>query len=240
VLVGVDGCRAGWLAITVDDDTWRADLFPTVGDLWNALYDASLILIDMPIGLPSEDIPIRECDYVARKLLSPFRHSSVFPPPTRAAIKAETYPQACAINQRLTGSRFTVQTWNIVPKIREIDALMLAEVAARSRIRESHPEVAFWMLAGGRPMWYPKRKKVGRAERLASLRAVFPPADAVFERIKADFPRRDVAPDDIIDALALVVMAAGEGPLLSIPVMPEFDDRGLPMEIVYRQFVFGN
>jgi predicted RNase H-like nuclease len=240
MLVGVDGCRAGWLAITLDDETWRAEVFASIDGLWDALYDASLILIDMPIGLPSEDTPIRECDYVARKLLSPFRHSSVFPPPTRAAIQAETYPQACAINQRLTGSRFTVQTWNIVPKIREVDALLLAQVAARSRMRESHPEVAFWVLAGGRPMWYPKRRKVGQAERMACLRAVFPPADDIFQQVKADFPRRDVAPDDIIDALALVVMASCEGPLLSIPVMPEFDERGLPMEMVYRQVVFGN
>jgi predicted RNase H-like nuclease len=240
MLVGVDGCRAGWLAITLDDETWRAEVFASIDGLWDALYDASLILVDMPIGLPSEDTPIRECDHVARKLLSPFRHSSVYPPPTRAAIQAETYPQACAINQRLTGSRFTVQTWNIVPKIREVDGLLLAHVAARSRIRESHPEVAFWVLAGGRPMWFPKRKKVGQAERRACLRAVFPPADDVFRQVRADFPRRDVAPDDIIDALALVVMASCDGPLLSIPVMPEFDERGLPMEMVYRQPVFAN
>ncbi len=240
MFVGVDGCRAGWLAITLEDDTWRAEVFATIDDLWEALYDSSLILIDMPIGLPSENIPIRECDYVARKLLSPFRHSSVFPPPTRAAIQAETYPQACAINQRLTGSRFTVQTWHIVPKIREIDSLLLDNVSARSRIRESHPEVAFWMLVGGRPMWYPKRQLVGRAERLACLRAGFPPADAIFEQVKRDFPSRDVAPDDIVDALVLAVMASGEGPLVSVPVMPEFDDRGLPMEIVVRQMVCGN
>ena len=240
MIVGVDGCRAGWLAITLEEKAWRAEVFATIDDLWNALYDASLILVDMPIGLPSEEIPIRECDYVARKLLSPLRHSSVFPPPTRAASQAETYPQACAINQRMTGSRFTIQTWNIVPKIREIDALLLDNVAARSRIRESHPEVAFWVLAGGRPMWYAKRKKVGRAERMACLRAVFPPVNAIYEQVRSDFPGRDVAPDDIVDALALVVMGAGEGPLLSIPVMPEFDERGLPMEIVYRQMLFGN
>ena len=75
---------------------------------------------------------------------------------------------------------------------------------------------------------------------MACLRAVFPPTDAIYEQIRHDFPGREVAPDDIVDALALVVMAAGEGPLVSIPVMPEFDERGLPMEIVCRDVLFGN
>jgi predicted RNase H-like nuclease len=89
-------------------------------------------------------------------------------------------------------------------------------------------------------MWYPKRQKVGQAERLACLRAMLPETDAIYTQMKRNFPGKEVAPDDIIDALALVAMAAGNGPLVSIPVMPEFDERGLPMEMVFRQIVCGN
>ena len=66
------------------------------------------------------------------------------------------------------------QTFNILPKIKEMDGLVTPE---RQRIIvETHPEVSFTVLAG-RPMAFHKSKPDGRAERLASLRTVFADVD---------------------------------------------------------------
>ena len=52
MFVGVDGCRAGWLAIRLEtEDNWQVDIFPDVSSLWDHHRRASLILIDIPIGL---------------------------------------------------------------------------------------------------------------------------------------------------------------------------------------------
>ena len=77
--VGVDGCKAGWLAIATDRASkWIVELYACMDDLWGDFGGAELILIDIPIGLPFRDS--RTCDILARKLLGLLRFS-VFPPP---------------------------------------------------------------------------------------------------------------------------------------------------------------
>jgi predicted RNase H-like nuclease len=48
--------------------------------------------------------------------------------------------------------------------------------------------------------------------------------------------RRDVAADDVIDAMVCAVTAAGvwDASLRTLPEFPERDGRGLAMEMVYR------
>jgi len=90
VFVGVDGCRAGWLAIGLETEgNWQVNVFPDVSSLWNHHRGASLILIDIPIGLKASGKAERRCDPVVRKLLGP-RRSSVFPAPCRGAIYASS------------------------------------------------------------------------------------------------------------------------------------------------------
>ena len=131
MFVGVDGCRAGWLAIGLETEhDWKVNIFPDVSSLWDHHRQASLILIDIPIGLKAEGRAERRCDPEARKLLGP-RRSSVFPAPCRGAIYASSYQEACDINQRLTGKRLSVENWNIIPKIREVDCLLSDDASAK-------------------------------------------------------------------------------------------------------------
>ena len=233
MFVGVDGCRAGWLAIGLETEgNWQVDILPDVSSLWHHHCRASLILIDIPIGLKSEGKAERRCDPEVRKLLGP-RRSSVFPAPCREAIYASSYQEACDVNQRLTGKRLSVENWNIIPKIREMDCLLSEEPSARGRIREIHPELCFRGLAG-RPMQHAKKRNEGLSERLQLLQSIYPQTADIIAHALSTYKRKDVARDDILDTLAAAVTGLmGIQNLISIPQEPEFDERGLRMEMVY-------
>ena len=234
MFAGVDGCRAGWFAVLLDEtDNWEVNLFPDIWALWNRYRNDTVILIDIPIGLP-ENGEDRKCDKKARQLLAPKRASSVFPAPCRAAVYADSYKKAKEINKQITGKRLSVQTWNIIPKIREVDMFLSANPNARSVIKESHPEVCFWALAA-HPMKYPKKKSEGFAERSRVLQSVFYSTKSIVKRTLSNYPLSKVARDDILDALSLAVTArlGTQKGFIPIPETPEYDSHGLPMTIVY-------
>ena len=239
MFVGVDGCRAGWLAIGLETEhDWKVNTFPDVSSLRDHHRRASLILIDIPIGLKADGRAERRCDPEARKLLGP-RRSSVFPAPCREAIYASSYQEACDINQRLTGKRLSVENWNIIPKIREMDCLLSDDASAKGRIREIHPELCFWGLAG-RPMQHAKKRSEGLLERTQLLQSIYPQAADIIAHALSTYRRKDVARDDILDALAGAVTGLmGGHNLASIPQKPEFDERGLQMEMVYCAYTTG-
>ena len=239
MFVGVDGCRAGWFTIGLEaKGGWQINIFPNVASLWDHHSRASLILIDIPIGLKAEGRAERRCDPVARKLLGP-RRSSVFPAPCRRAIYAGSYQEACDINQRLTGKRLSVENWNIIPKIREMDCLLSDDLSARGRIREIHPELCFWGLAG-RPMQHAKKRSEGLSERMQLLQSIYPGTADIINHTLSTYRRKDVARDDILDALSAAVTGMmGDQNLASIPHEPEFDERGLQMEMVYCPYAVG-
>ncbi|MCL6593222.1 MAG: DUF429 domain-containing protein [Alicyclobacillus sp.] len=138
----------------------------------------------------------------------------------------------------LGGKGLSRQTWGIVPKIREIDLFLSEYPEARKVVRETHPEICFWALNGGRPLLYSKTRKVerekGLAERLSLLQKFFPWAGEIWAEALATFRRREVSRDDILDAMAAAVTGLlGGGRLKTLPPSPESDVRGLAMEIVY-------
>ena len=231
--IGVDACKKGWFAVSIGTaGRFEIGIFETIADLWKSLKGNTLILIDIPIGLP--DVGKRRCDVEARRLLQK-RASSVFPVPCRQAIHAATYNKACRMNQKILGVRLSVQTWNIAGKIREVDDLLLKDEKARRRMRESHPEICFWALAGKRPMAYYKKTEKGFTERSNLLKRIEPAAEFIIDTALKGFPRKYLAKDDIIDATALAITAgAGSKNLTALPENPPRDSMGLPMEIVYR------
>lgn len=229
--IGVDGCRAGWFAVGFgDSDEWDIGVFPNIRFLYEQYSKARLILIDIPIGLKNE----RTCDKEVRKMLGKKRGSSVFPVPCRSVMDVDSYKNACLLNRQLSGRAISKQVWQIAPKILEIDEFIRCSRRSLEHlaIRETHPEICFRALAG-HPMQYGKKTKAGFKERLRVLRMVFSNTDDIINEAKMRYRRKDVATDDILDALAIAVIARmGVKKLVSIPENPEYDSYGLRMEIV--------
>jgi predicted RNase H-like nuclease len=162
-IVGIDGCRAGWLAISCEqaelDSSWtaeaiRVEVFASMEALWQAHHDASELLIDMPIGL-LDDKP-RQVEPAARRRL-PGRAASVFTVPCRQAVYASSYSKACDINQERLGTRLSIQAWNICSKISQLDRFLHAFPSASESMFESHPELAFAAIQG-QPLLHSKKK----------------------------------------------------------------------------------
>lgn len=234
--VGADGCKGGWFAVALADGGWHAGVFPDVASLWERFRGAALILTDVPIGLRDRGPEERSCDREARRLLGRGRGSSVFRAPCRPAVYADSYREASEINQRLTGKRLPRQAWGIVRKIREVDEFLTRDGEARSRIRETHPEVCFRALAG-RPMRHSKRTEGGYEERLEVLRSAYPGADDMVEGVLSACGRGQAARNDVLDALVAAVSASmGTDRLCAVPMVAEYDPKGLPIQIVYPGF----
>ena len=232
--IGVDGCKAGWFAVTLDkDENWETDLFFNVVDLWEHNKTASSILIDIPIGLSQQGQHDRKCDRMARQMLGRGRSASIFTPPCREALSAVSYVEACKINQKITGKKISIQTWFIMPKINEVDKFIRTCKETLSIIKEAHPEICFSALAGD-SMKYNKNSKLGFQERRNTLIKRFSQTDDVIEHSLKRYSRKDVKRDDILDALVIAVTAKlGHQFLVSMPKNLDYDLLGIPMAIWY-------
>ncbi|HIE12722.1 MAG TPA: DUF429 domain-containing protein [Desulfotomaculum sp.] len=234
--VGVDGCkRECWAAVILGvEDSAEVRVFRDIFALWQACRSASLILVDIPIGLRDFGNQERLCDKEARKKLGRKRGRSVFPAPCRAALKAGTYEEASEINRQRTGRKLPKQTRAILPKIREVEELITSDREARARIRESHPEVCFWALAGS-PMQSKKRILEGHEERIRVLQRFYPGCARMVEEWRRNLRRKSgVSKTDLLDAFVLAVSASrARYGFKTLPAEPEVDSRGLPMEMVY-------
>ena len=232
IAIGVDGCKAGWFFFRLDGPDMSFGVVESVAELLHQTSEDAFILIDIPIGLPESGESERACDLAARKALSPKRGSSVFSTPCREALSAASYQDALNINRRLLGRGLTKQTWAIAPKIREVDRLLANDEIARSSIREVHPEVCFWGLAGG-PMEYSKKTREGFVERMRILKLVEPRAEQMIAVAFLTHGGFEAARDDVVDAFVAAICARAAANLQTLPEKPETDVRGLPMAMAY-------
>ncbi|MEM7633427.1 MAG: DUF429 domain-containing protein [Pseudomonadota bacterium] len=226
LFVGLDGCKAGWVMVSWSGDSDATPRANIIDDIATALdSNASHIGVDMPIGFPSGKA--RSCEALARRYIGP-RRSSVFPVPCRDAVMTDDYRDACEINARILGTKFSKQAFMLFPKMREVDAAI--EPQTQSRMFEVHPEVAFCALNDGRPLRHAKKTSDGAALRRTLLTAGgFPLARLQHPQWK----KSQAADDDILDACACCWSARriATGDHLTFPAIPEFDARGLRMEI---------
>ncbi len=223
-VVGVDGCRAGWIAVSLNKDTIQGFLYTTFEELIED-FTHYRILIDIPMGLH----PSRSLDGAARGML-PGRASSVFPVPTREAVYAESHEEASRLNERSCGKRLSRQTWNICSKIREVDAVVRHHSLD---IYESHPELSFCLLKGT-SCQHSKKTPEGQRERLKILSFCLPGTGAGYRRLLKQFPSSQVASDDILDAMVLLAVGKGSTRLLEDELGE--DEAGVPIRMLLPDF----
>lgn len=236
-VLGIDGCPGGWVGVVLDGGGRFAEpplLFPNAAHCAAAARQHILSLLDLPIGLASERQGRRACDIRARELLGRKR-ASVFFPPVRAALHAPTYRDACRINFEAYGKKISIQSWNLMPRIRDVDVQFQADSALQARLRESHPELCFRAFNGGEVVAAGKRTPEGLQIRLALLARRIQNTRLFFQHACSVLPRRAVHADDLVDAMVLAATAwhGREHGFAVIPDSPEFDATGLRMEILY-------
>jgi predicted RNase H-like nuclease len=236
-LAGADGCPIGWVVAFARPagGEIHVRIVPRFADVLAAPEAPAIIAVDMPIGLPARvGHGGRAAENAVRPLLGA-RQSSVFSVPSRAALAAQDYRDACRIALATSDPprKVSKQLFMLAPKIREVDACLSADAAARRRVFEVHPELAFWRLNGGRALDEPKKVK-GKCYQpgLALRRRLL--IDAGFPSATVEgAPLKGAGPDDILDALACTAIARRihAGVARPFPDPPERDALGLPMAI---------
>lgn len=232
-VAGVDGCRAGWVVVLVpfqmsarrELKNLNIQLCADFGEILALHPTPAIVAIDIPIGLlDKSQAGGRACDQLARQEL-PGRTSSVFSPPIRCLLDATEYAQ---VRQR----GVSIQAFGILPKIREVDALMTP--ALQRRVCEVHPELAFRSLTGA-PMKHNKKTRSGREERIQALQSIkmFRTLKLNLDTVSAMYTRSQVGVDDFLDACALAWVAAriANAEATCLPVKPPTDQKGLRMEM---------
>lgn len=226
---GIDGCRGGWIGVQFNGDAFDWNISQSLESVlsWTS---AEKILIDIPLGLP--DVPPRAADLQAQALLPAKAKSSIFHTPAWDIVICDDYATANEQSKAKYGRGISVQSWNIVPKIKEANALLRDNPKLLERLLEAHPELCFNGIKRT-PLRFKKKTEEGKRERLQVLEVVLPRARIIYESIKNATRRREVALDDILDAMVLAASAGKENSLKSVPDVPLKDAAGIPMQIHY-------
>jgi len=229
-VTGVDACRGGWVAVSLDGpeqaeeaagaDGLRVEMVRVHETLAGVLdgHGSRVVGIDMPLGLLGSGW--READRAARGLLGP-RRSSVFAIPPRAVWDQASYQAASQRCRELTGQGLSVQAWGLRARLLEADRF---RGSCGFPLYEVHPELAFCVLAGA-PLAHSKHTAAGRERRRELL-----------SRAGITLPRVPRAPvTDTLDAAAVACSAwrIATGRAVVVPARPQRDDRGLPIAIRY-------
>jgi predicted RNase H-like nuclease len=240
LVAGVDGCPFGWLAVfrSTDGEPPCAQLFKSFADILKK--EAAIIAVDIPIGLPTiSERGGRKADRCARKMVGRRRQSSVFPTPSIATLRAKSFLQACQIEQKNSNppKRVSQQVFNILYKIREVDAI------ARNipdLIFECHPEVSFCAMNNNVAMSLPKKvsrrkdhsglSETGLQERCRIL--IHNGYSETFATTRIG-SAKEHGRDDLIDACAAAWTAERilKGNAIRFPTEPDVDACSLDMTI---------
>jgi predicted RNase H-like nuclease len=229
---GLDGCSGGWVLATVParrrvpgPDVVEIEIVPSVEHVIDSLDadELACVAVDIPIGLAACDP--RVCDREARRRLGP-RRSSVFPAPARAVLAAHTYEEACAVSREVSGKALSKQLYNIVAKIKEVDAVQSPR--RQHTLFEACPELSFAVMRDDAPMQHSKHTADGLAERVAVLHEQLGADVAALLEARTLGAR----PHDVLDALALAWTARRYLQGSCLRLGGGRDPTGLRMEVV--------
>ena len=230
--VGIDGTKGGWLAACLVNGIVNVKIYSTINELCSENCDADSIIIDIPIGLPENNIDIRP-DKELRKYLKG-KTSSVFPTPCRQAVNINDKQKAKEKNINVLGKSLSEQSLAICGKIKETDDFLCNNTEWINRLVESHPEFIFMILNDGFPIIENKKTKNGIDKRLSILRKYINNIDYIINEMSSQKGMKKRV-DDIIDAASLAVI--GKLGIINgfrtIPENPRKDNRSIKMQIVF-------
>jgi predicted RNase H-like nuclease len=220
-VVGVDGCKGGWVEIALQDGRFDSAGFrATLVEVAATHPDAEVITVDIPIGLP--DVSPRLADVEARRFLRG-RASSVFSTPSQGALEALSYEAANTLSREQSGKGLSKQSYALAKRILEADALVQTD----PRVFEVHPEVSFRELAGkvlpSKKTWEGQMRR----RRLLEQAGIVLPDDLG--------PASVVPPDDVLDAAvaAWSALRIARGEALTLPADPPIDSSERKVAIWY-------
>jgi 8-oxo-dGTP diphosphatase len=231
IVAGIDGCKKGWIMIKSSNGNYSFGVYKNIFDMVADNEDLDRVLIDMPIGLSSK----KNQRTVERKLRIELKNraSTVFNPPCREAVYQKDYDSARLKNIKIEGKSLSIQSYNITNKIKELDVLLA--VNHKFEIIESHPELCFKYLNNGEVVLTKKSKKNGLEERKNILFRYDKKLKYLFNLAENNSLRKDVARDDIADAicLCLVNKLGNKNDLSFIEDDYKVDEKGIKMRIAY-------
>lgn len=177
-----------------------------------------------PVGFDDHPIgPYRQCDVEAKEMIGWPRSNALRPVPSRAALRAETRDEACAIEPWLTNDDLRRFRW-----IREAEAQF--QPFHQRTWFSAHPDLSFVVLNGDRPITSSPYQREGVIERINLIRHKLPGADEVVMRA----PPAGAAQVHLLQAAGLLWTArrAAGRAINRLPVDPSWDSCGLRMELV--------
>jgi predicted RNase H-like nuclease len=201
----------------------RVELIESIRDVLDARPAYDVVALHAPVGLPAAPAPSgRTCDREAMDLLGARLSGRIVPAPGRAVLKASTYEEARSLNDGLSRAQ-----WRLLPRFAEVDAEI--EPYHQRQVYEVNPELAFFQMNDDRPFRHTKRTAAGQRERRAALQRRLPGIERLL-----DVQLNGIQPHHLLDVAADLVTArriAGRS-VARLPESPEWDERGLRMEIV--------
>lgn len=197
--IGVQGCKAGWIAVHEHGGDFDFVVEKNFSDLARR-FPRAFVGVNMPIGLADEGD--RQCDTLARERLGE-RAAVILDPPLRPMLAAETREDAAARRKGMDGKTLDDKDWERLRKVREVDEMIRKDENLRGRIYEVHPELSFAHLNYGKPLPSDIDTPEGREERIQALVSAWRREwiDEMLARIEKDYPG-EVTPADLINAIA--------------------------------------
>ena len=196
---GIDGCKSGWFVAQLQDNKtlnfWLIESLDIINDITKK---SAVVGIDIPLELHEKETRMAEKE--ARALLGR-RASTIFSPPSIKTLNAKTYEEACRINYNQEGKKISKQTWFILNKIKEARKIYLDKVSNK-KLFEIHPELSFMAMNRMQVLIDSKKTIEGRKKRLKLINGYYPSFS--FDDVREKFSSKDVADDDILDAIAVL------------------------------------
>jgi predicted RNase H-like nuclease len=232
LLAGVVPVPGGWLVasgklVGIQVHPEEPRLVSRFRDVLDNIPGYVVVAVTVPIGLPTKAARGkhggRAADHDARQLLG-FPHAgAIGSTPTREALVSTAYEEA----RRRNGGLLDVVTWQLFPKIREVDDDM--QPYLQRTVYEVRPELSFLQLNEDVPMKFGKDSKRGQRERQELLLRRLPGSDRIIE---AELPRVSLAHRTDAAATLWTARRVAARAVSRLPEDPQWDDKGLRMEIV--------